>query len=88
MRLYITPEVLNCFNGNIPDVYTKCETHKGTLFHCLWSCSKIQEFWREVVETLSSSSEVTLPMCPRMCVLGVIPKDINLRKLKTGRWLP
>ena len=80
MRLYITPELLNHFNENIPDVCIKCETHKGTLFHCLWSCSKVLEFWREVVETLSNTSGATLPMCPRMCVLGLIPKDINLNR--------
>ena len=80
MRLYISPEVLNRLNGNIPDVCIKCETHKGTLFHCLWSCSKFQEFWREVVETLSNTSEVTLPMCPRMCILRLIPKDFNLSR--------
>ena len=42
--------------------------------------SKIQEFWREVVETLSNSSEVSLPLCPRMSVLGLTPKDINLSR--------
>ena len=52
MRLYITPQVLNNFNGNIPGVCVKCETHKGMLFHCLWSCLKEQEFWSEVDETL------------------------------------
>lgn len=34
----------------------------------------------EVLETLSDSSEVILPMCPRMCILGLIPKDINLSR--------
>ena len=42
--------------------------------------SKMQEFWREVVETLSNSSEVSLPLCPRMSVLGLTPKDINLSR--------
>ena len=28
----------------------------------------------------SNSSEVTLPSCPRMCVLGLIPKDFNLSR--------
>lgn len=72
MRLYITPVALNHFNGNIPDVCFKCDTHKGKLFHCLRSCIKLQEFWRVVIFILSTLTEVNLPLCPKMCVLGKV----------------
>ena len=84
MRLYISPEVLNRLNGNIPDVCIKCETHKGTLFHCLWSCSKLQEFWRKVVDIL--------PRWLFLCAQGCAFWDSFQRTLTsaelTGRWLP
>lgn len=80
MRLYITLEVLHHFNVNIPDVCVKCETYKGTLVHCLWTCSKLQEFWREVLHILSSLIEVDLPVCPKLCILGFFPKDFKLSK--------
>lgn len=57
MRLYITPEILHKFNVNTPDVCVKCEICKGTLIHCLWSCSKVQGFWKEVILVLSSIIE-------------------------------
>lgn len=78
MRLYITPEVLHKFNVNTPDVCVKCVTCKGTLIHCLWSCTKLQSFWREVIQVLSAITETDLPLCPKLCILGLFPKDIKL----------
>ena len=52
MRVYITPVKLNKYNKNIPDVCTKCTGMKGTLFHCVWQCSKIQSFWKEVKKAI------------------------------------
>ena len=45
MRTYITPVKLKSFSSNNSDMCYKCNQYKGSLFHCLWECPKIQAFW-------------------------------------------
>ena len=40
---------------------------RGSLFNLLWECPDVFSFWSMVVSIMS---EVTLPVCPRACVLG------------------
>ena len=47
MRTYITPLKLDKYDDNIPDLCIKCIEEKGTLFHCMWQCSKVKAFWEE-----------------------------------------
>ena len=44
MRTYISPVQLNKFDPNILDLCYKCNSHQGTLYHCLWKCDEIQKF--------------------------------------------
>lgn len=79
MRTYITPEKLNKFNPNIPDTCIKCGTEGGTLYHCIWKCEHIQEFWRRIINTISNIIDEEVPMCPEICILGLIPETLVLR---------
>lgn len=47
----------------------------GTLLHCLWSCPRIFKFWEEVIQTISS---ISLPVCPRVFILGLLPPTLRL----------
>ncbi len=76
MRTYITPVRLNKINQNIPDTYIKCSVDRGTLFHCMWNCPKVQEFWKEVAFFLSQTVPINLPMKPEIFILGIIPENI------------
>ena len=58
-------------SANIPDVCSKCVDEKGTIFHCLWECSRIQDFWKEVIKCLSEMFKIWVPLDPKLCVLGV-----------------
>lgn len=80
MRIYITPVAQHRMDPNTPDLCFKCGTHKGTLFHCLWECSIIQEFWKEIITTLSKVIDTSLPVCPKLCILGLFPKNCALSK--------
>lgn len=78
MRTYITPEKLNKFNPNIPDTCIKCGKEKGTLYHCIWKCDIIREFWRRTINTISKIMDKEIPLLPEICILGVIPKTMAL----------
>lgn len=79
MRTYITPEKLNKFNSNIPDNCIKCRTEKGTLFHCIWKCKHLQEFWEKITDTISIIIHKKIPACPEICILGLRPKTLALK---------
>lgn len=78
-RMYITPVKLNRFNPNIPDVCNKCD-QKGTLFHCLWECSKIQVFWEGVLKIIKDITGLEIPQNPKLIVLGVYPENFDTQK--------
>ena len=75
MRMYITPVKLHHMSTNITDVCTKCSTEKGTLFHCMWECSKMHIFWNEVMKCLSGIFKTTVPLSAKLCILGIYPKN-------------
>ena len=79
MRIYITPEKLNKFNPNIPDTCYKCSGHKGTLLHCLWECEEIKTFWRLIVQYISRITSVSVPLCPKLCILSIYPLTCKLK---------
>lgn len=80
MRVYITPEKLNTFNANIPDTCTRCGEEKGTLFHCLWLCPRIKEFWEEVRVTVQNILLISLKLEPKMFLLGLYPDGHNIQR--------
>ena len=59
----------------IPDTCAKCHDSKGTLIHCLWECSKIQRFWKDIINCMSEVFKMKIPVCAKLCVLGIYPKD-------------
>lgn len=80
MRTYLTPAKLSKFYPNTPDVCVKCQTHEGNLFHCVWKCEVLQVFWKGVLRLLSNITSTTIPVCPKLCILGLYPEDISLSR--------
>lgn len=80
MRTYITPVKLHQWAPDTPDLCNKCTNDKGTLFHCLWDCWKIENFWKSVTQTLSSIVGVRVPLRATLCILGLYPKDFVINK--------
>ncbi len=79
MRTYITPVKLNKFNPDIPDTCVKCQTHKGTLFPCIWECEKMQKFWKEIIHIISQIISIPIPISPKFCILGLYPQNLSLK---------
>ena len=76
MRTYITPVKLNKICPNIPDICCKCLEEKGTLFHCVWKCSKIQSFWQNVMQVISQMVGKNVPLQAKLCILGIYPENL------------
>jgi len=66
---------LHQMSGNIPDVCSKCLDNKGTLYHCLWECPEIQNFWKEVIKCMSNMFNIKIPLNVKLCILGMYPTD-------------
>lgn len=82
--MYITPVKLHHMSANIPDVCTKCLGEKGTVFHCLWKCPKIQKFWKEVITCMSEMFNTKVPLNVKLSVLVIYLKDLiqTLKQMK------
>lgn len=80
MRTYITPVKLNKFNSNIPDDCIKCEQSRGTLWHCMWQCEKIQMFWEEVRLMIEKILAIKLTLEPKLFILGLYPNGHGIQK--------
>ena len=79
MRTYITPVKLNKFNPDVPDTCVKCQTHMGTLFHCIWECEKMQTFWKEVTHVIFRIISKAISVSPKFCILGLSPENLSLK---------
>ena len=66
MRTYVTPEKLNKYNGAIPDLCIRCGEEKGTFFHCIWKCNKVQQFWWEIKQALETILGIKFVLDPKL----------------------
>jgi len=79
MRTYITPVKLHKFNNNIPDTCIKCNEAKGTLYHCLWECVKVESFWQDIINMIDQILAKKLPLDPKLFLLGIYPTIPHLQ---------
>ena len=80
MRTYITPEKINKYNSDVPDICIKCEKEKGTLFHCLWQCEEVNKFWEAVRRCIQDIIPIQIPLDAKLFLLGLYPEKYNIRK--------
>lgn len=80
MRTYISPEKLNRFDPNIPDLCYKCNTHERTLHQYVWDCPEIKVFWSSVMHLISWITLSTIPHCLKLCLLSIDPEICALSK--------
>ena len=73
MRTHFTPELLHRIYPSTPDTVSNPAFHKGSMFHCLWECTHIQEFWKEIIIIISIFIKEQLPFCPKLCFFGCFP---------------
>ncbi len=51
-RLHVTPTQRHKVNPKLSNLCNKYKCLEGTLIHCFWSCTKIQQFWTGVLKEL------------------------------------
>ena len=78
MRTYITPVKLNRRCPDILDTCIKCSEGKGTLYHCVWECPKLNKYWKTVVEKISEVVGVKVPHQAKLCILGIYPGNFTV----------
>lgn len=79
MRTYVTPVKLNRYNHNLPDICIKCGL-KGTLFHCMWECDKIQTFWVETKNTIENIISKQIILDPKLFIMSLYPSKHTYSK--------
>jgi len=58
----------------------KCKQEKGTLFHCMWECTKVNCFWVKILNIISQIISKAIPLDPKLCILHVSPLNFKITK--------
>ncbi len=69
-RVYYTPERLHKISISYSECCLRCKTEVGTLLHMFWSCSELETYWRNLIQTIDKIVNVRLPSHPRFMLLG------------------
>lgn len=48
----------------------RCKAETGDLAHALWSCIKVQDFWKRVQEHICLILDLQVLLCPKLFILG------------------
>lgn len=71
LRWYLTPCWLSKFAlGVSPLCWRQCG-EVGTLFHLLWSCSNITQYWKRIYNLISQVLKINLEPSPGMALLSL-----------------
>ena len=71
----MTPDVLHAIYPNTSDRCWRCQQDKGMLIHVYWSCPMIVPFWNSVQQLLGRLLDKTLPLTPKVYLLGLPPPN-------------
>uniref|UniRef100_A0A8C6UBJ2 Uncharacterized protein n=1 Tax=Neogobius melanostomus TaxID=47308 RepID=A0A8C6UBJ2_9GOBI len=44
--------------------------------HCLWSCPYVRDFWKQVVVFLQDILNISIPLVPKLFLLGILPDNL------------
>uniref|UniRef100_A0A8D0CSR3 Uncharacterized protein n=1 Tax=Sander lucioperca TaxID=283035 RepID=A0A8D0CSR3_SANLU len=67
----------------------KCKTEMGTFLYLIWECSMVKPCWHNILEFLGTWAGETMPVSPRLCLLGDETETPTLKKniLKVSQYL-
>uniref|UniRef100_A0A3B4X6P7 Reverse transcriptase zinc-binding domain-containing protein n=1 Tax=Seriola lalandi dorsalis TaxID=1841481 RepID=A0A3B4X6P7_SERLL len=60
------------------DTCWRCNKGRGTLFHMLYECEMVHNFWLEIITCINNILETDLSVNPAICILGMLPLEVNL----------
>lgn len=74
-RSYLTPTRLFRM-GRLPhSTFHRCSVDNADLWHLIWECRPNKVFWTNVLAVLSKMVPVEIPLCPKLCILGIIDDE-------------
>lgn len=66
-RIYYTPVKLFCWGQRDSPLCPRCKVMDGTLMH--------MPYWASVFSSVNAVYQLTLPVCPKIGLLGIIPES-------------
>lgn len=69
-RFYWTPSRLFKLGLKDTPLCWRCKAETGDLAHALWSCIKVQDFWKRVQEHICLILDLQVLLCPKLFILG------------------
>lgn len=69
-RWYFTPSKLHRMGIMPNNICWKCSSVPGTFLHAIWECGTVYPFWQRVLDSIARWIGLTIPMSPRLCLLG------------------
>lgn len=69
-RVYYTPERLHKISDSYSECCPRCKIEVGTLLHMFWTCSELETYWRNIIQTIDKIVNVKLSFDPRFVILG------------------
>ncbi|XP_071967750.1 uncharacterized protein [Engystomops pustulosus] len=74
-RVYKTPSLLHKIGLRNDSCCPRCSAPNAKLFHMMWECKELEEFWKQVLHLIRKVLSVDLEPDPRACLLGLIESD-------------
>lgn len=78
-RLHITPYIRNKMDPKLSPNCSKCKISVDNYIHCIWSCHKIQLFWKKIAHHIGNILGMTIDVDPCSFILG-LPAGTVLNK--------
>lgn len=76
-RAYYSTTRLSRFRPGYVDKCPKCNSSTGSFFHLLWSWTRVQGFWAQVVKFLNDEMGSPIPLCPKACIFPPDPENLD-----------
>ncbi|OCT76349.1 hypothetical protein XELAEV_18031548mg [Xenopus laevis] len=69
-RGYFSPELRKLVGWSDYDTCPKCQAPKADIYHCLWSCSVIKQFWERLISYCKHTPHIKIPLTPLWAIFG------------------
>lgn len=70
-RLHWSKTRLSKIRDDFDPTCDRCKQEPASLLHMFWTCSKLQNFWKNIFNILSEACGIILKPCPFIAIFGV-----------------
>lgn len=76
LRWYMTPTKIASFSPQNPGTCWRCKEAKGDMIQIFWTCSHVQEYWKNIFKNISDITNSPVHSSPELAVLNLTIKKI------------